>query len=103
MTIEDVVLNVVRGIIRQGIKRPHRNDITGYLSNRGYNTETINRTLRKMINERKTLIEYKHRTIKYLMIPTQRLAKEHKGTLEDYFQSEPFLNDKRTHTARLSQ
>ena len=84
--------------------RPKRNDVISYLVNfKHLNSETINRTLRNMINVSKTLIEYKHRTLKYLMIPTQRLAKEHKGNLEDYFQSPEHKEEKRTHTARLSQ
>ena len=102
MTTKDFILTAVKEISR--FKKPTRKDVIQHLArNIHINTETINRTFRKMINEDKTLIEYKRFGVYYLMIPSRQLAKEHKGTLEDYFTSPQFHNEKRTHTRGLSQ
>ena len=101
MTIEEDIIKAVRGISRY--QKPKRKDVIDYLARQNTNTETINRTFRKMINEYKTLIEYSYLGSRYLLIPTKQLSKEPLGNLEDFFNSNSYQEEQRTHTRELSE
>lgn len=84
MTVEDEIIKTIRGMNKKGF-RATRENVINYLTNcLKLNTETINRTFRKLINDDKKILNYKRFGTEYLRIPSEQLPKEPRGNLEDY-------------------